>query len=101
MIIYDFILLVLITMFQFMLWTNDEKAKGIYILTLAIKVLIGLIFVKSESSKWIRVYFYIRIGYDLLGIVMILLIMVGINELTLINCIFAMFLLVLGEAVCY
>ena len=84
-------------MLQYMIYSNDQVSKAVIVAFLFIKLAGGVVFIKAEDRKWMKIYFWIRIGYDVLIIVPIMLLMVGIDSMTILNALICMITIVAFE----
>ena len=86
-------------MFLYMIWSTNAVGKSIVVLLLFIKVLWGLSFLKAEHEKWIKLFFILRVGYDIIIIGPVVLVMLGAQAMNVVSTFMAVFLIILSEGI--
>lgn len=97
--LYDLLTFVVSTMLQYMIYSNDQVSKAVTVVFVFIKFAGGVVFIKAEHRKWIKIYFWIRVGYDSLVITPIILLLVGINSMTILNAIITLMIILAFEII--
>jgi hypothetical protein len=85
--------MVVATMIQFMLWSNDAVAKALIIVALFVKFIGGIPFWLLDKRRYINIYFYSRIIFDLIVIAPLIIGLVSTNDMTIINAIVAILII--------
>lgn len=99
--VYDAIVVWVITMLLFMIFASYQLQALIIVIFLCLKMLIGLAFIKAEKVKWIKVYFFARIMYDIVVIWGYWLVAVGSEIYGAVNATVALIFIASSEGLLY
>ncbi|CAI2370902.1 unnamed protein product [Moneuplotes crassus] len=99
--VYDAIVVCVITMLMFMIFASYQIQSLVIVILLTLKMLLGLAFIKAEKTKWIKVYFYARLLYDIVIICFYCLIAVGSRIFGALNATVALIFIAASEGILY
>ena len=80
--LYDLLTFVVSTMLQYMISSNDQVSKAVTVVFVFIKFAGWVVFIKAKHRKLMKIYFWIRVGYNfLVTIIKVYRIWIFVNSL--------------------